>query len=68
MYQQASFAVDTALLCTGATVEAYTLSLQAAVNAVNSWTKKWNIKLNNSKSVHIDFTHKQIERKHFYYF
>ena len=65
-YYVASFADDTALLCTDDTVEASTSSLQAAVNAVNSWTKRWNIKLNNSKSVHIDFTHKQIERKHLF--
>ena len=65
-YYVASFADDTALLCTGDTVEESTTSLQTAVNAVSSWTKRWNLKLNNSKSVHIDFSHKQIERKHLF--
>ena len=56
-----------ALLCTGDTVEESTTSLQAAVNAVSCWTKIWNIKLHNSKSVHINFPfHKQIERKHLF--
>ena len=65
-YYAAAFADDTALLCTGDTVEESTTSLQSAVNAVSSWTKRWNLQLNNSKSVHIDFSHKQIERKHLF--
>jgi hypothetical protein len=30
------------------------------------WTKKWRIKLNESKSVHIDFTNKRITQRPIY--
>jgi len=40
-----------------------TEKLQAAITKVQSWTRKWRIKLNETKSVHIDFTNKRIEHK-----
>ena len=43
-----------------------TAKLQAAITKVQSWTRKWRIKLNETKSVHIDFTNKRIEHKPIY--
>jgi len=40
-----------------------TEKLQAAITKVQSWIRKWRIKLNETKSVHIDFTNKRIEHK-----
>ena len=40
--------------------------LQAAIAKVQSWTRKRRIKLNETKSVHIDFTNKRIEHKQIY--
>jgi hypothetical protein len=33
---------------------------------VQSWTRKWRIKLNEAKSVHVDFTNKRVEHKPIY--
>jgi hypothetical protein len=41
------------------TVESSTRKLQSAVNKVAIWTGKWRLKLNESKSIHIDFTNKE---------
>jgi hypothetical protein len=43
-----------------------TEKLQASITKVQSWTRKWRIKLNETKSVHIDFTNKRIEHKPIY--
>ena len=43
-----------------------TEKLQAAITKVQSWTRKWRIKLNETESVHIDFTNKRIEQKPIY--
>ena len=43
-----------------------TEKLQAAITKVQSWTRKWRIKLNETKSVHIDFINKCIEHKPIY--
>jgi predicted GIY-YIG superfamily endonuclease len=56
----ATFANDTAVVAIGETVDISTRRLQSAVNRVASWTRKWRIKLNESKSVHIDFTKNKI--------
>ena len=37
--------------------------LQNAVNLVYAWTIKWRIKLNTHKSVHDDFTDKNLQRQ-----
>jgi hypothetical protein len=37
--------------------------LQSAVNKVTIWTRKWRTKLNESKSVHIDFTNNKIKQQ-----
>jgi predicted GIY-YIG superfamily endonuclease len=34
-----------------------------AITEVQRWTRKWRIKLNKTKSVHIDFTNQHVEQK-----
>jgi hypothetical protein len=41
-------------------IESSTKKLQSAVNKFAIWTRKWRIKLNESISVHTDFTNKKI--------
>ena len=55
----ATFADDTAILAVGKSNEESTQSLQSAITEIYNWTKRWRIKLNESKSVHINFTNKQ---------
>jgi hypothetical protein len=58
-----TFADDTAVMAIGETVDISTRKLQSAVNKVASWTRKWRINLNESKSVHIDFTNNKIKQQ-----
>jgi len=60
------FADDTAIMATGDHNSESTEKLQAAVAKVQSWTRKWRIKLNETKSEHIDFTNKRNEHKPIY--
>lgn len=55
-----TFADDTAILAVGKTVEESTRVLQSAVNDVKQWTDRWHIKLNQTKSTHVNFTNKDI--------
>lgn len=55
----ATFADDTAIMATGVTHKEAAEKVQTAVNAITDWTKKWKIKLNESKSTHIDFTNQR---------
>jgi hypothetical protein len=59
----ATFADDIAVMAIGGSVENSTRKLQPAVNKVAIWTRKWRIKLNESKLVHIDFTNKKIRQQ-----
>jgi hypothetical protein len=59
----ATFADDTAVMAIGETVDISTRKVQSAVNKKAIWTRKWRIKLNESKSVHIDFTNNKIKQK-----
>jgi uncharacterized protein YpmS len=43
-----------------------TEKIQTAVTKVQRWIRTWRIKLNETKSVHIDFTNKRIEHKPIY--
>ena len=52
----ATFADDTAIMAVGESFEEATEKLQRAVDKVNNWTRKWLIKLNETKSVNVDFT------------
>jgi hypothetical protein len=54
----ATFADNTAVMAVGEIVDISTRKLQSAVNKVAIWTRKWRIKLNESKSVHTDLTNK----------
>lgn len=57
----ATFADDTAILSVAEDIEESTEKLQRAVNEVNTWTNHWLIKLNDTKSVHVNFTNKRIQ-------
>lgn len=57
----ATFADDTAILAVGEGTEETTELLQQAINEIDTWTKRWRIKLNESKSVHINFMNKKDE-------
>jgi hypothetical protein len=59
----ATFADDTAVMTLGGTVEISIRNLPSDVNKVAIWTRKWRIKLNESNSVHIDFTNKKIRQQ-----
>jgi hypothetical protein len=52
----ASFADDTAILATHEDPAIASMKLQATVNKIDDWTKKWRIKINQSKFTHITFT------------
>ena len=56
----ATFADDTAIMAFGNNNTESTQKLQAAITKVQSWTRKWRIKLNEAKSVHVDFTNKRV--------
>lgn len=55
----ATFADDTAVLAAGMNTAIATSNLQSALNQIVDWTKMWRIKLNESKSQHINFTLKK---------
>lgn len=55
----ATFADDTAIMAVGSTHKEAVEKVQAAVNTIFKWTNIWRIKLNESKSIHIDFTNKK---------
>ena len=59
----ATFADDTAIMAIGNNNTESSEKLQAAITKVQSWTRKWRIKLNEAKSVHADFTNKRVEHK-----
>jgi hypothetical protein len=54
---------DFCVMAVGESNENSTQKLQSALNKIAIWTKKWRIKLNESKSVHIDFTNKRITQR-----
>ena len=56
----ATFADDTALLAVDKTPEAVVEKLQNSCEKLVDWTKKWKIKLNETKSNHVNFTNKRI--------
>lgn len=56
----ATFADDTAILATGPDIAESTSKLQTANDCISNWCKTWKIKLNEAKSVHVNFTLKKI--------
>ena len=59
----ATFADDTAILSADENYEVSIRNLQKAVSLIESWTVKWALKLNELKSVHVDFTNKKLNHK-----
>lgn len=55
----ATFADETSILAIGINTRYATDKLQRAVNKIMDWAKRWRIKLNESKSQHINFTNRQ---------
>jgi hypothetical protein len=51
-----TFADDTAILATHEDPAIASMKLQATINMIDYWAKKWRIKLNQSKSKHITIT------------
>jgi hypothetical protein len=62
----ATYADDTAIMAIGSDNDESTIRLQSAINSIFAWTKKWKLKLNETKSVHVDFTNKNINYKPVY--
>lgn len=56
-----TFTDDTVILSVTSSNEKATDKLQTAVKQILSWTKKWRVKLNESKSSHINFTIEHFE-------
>ena len=52
-YLMATFADGTAILTTKKSAKDSNEALQTALDSINTWTKKWRIKLNHQKSVHV---------------
>ena len=65
-YISATFAEDTALLTIDNSAKESTEKLQLPINKMSAWTKKWGIKINNLKSIHVDFTNMQTDYKKVY--
>lgn len=59
----ATFADDTALMATGRNIFESTTKLQEANNSISNWCKLWKIKLNETKSVHVNFTLRRLENQ-----
>ena len=57
----ATFADDTCILSTGNDEIESTRKLQSSVDKIVAWTETWRIKLNEGKSVHVDFPNKSIK-------
>lgn len=55
----ATFADDTAVLTTCKDHVEAAKKLQISINKIKDWTKRWKIKLNETKSTHINFTNKR---------
>lgn len=56
----ATFADDTAILATAKTIEEATSKTQNSLSEMSAWIKKWRMRLNESKSVHMYFTNRNI--------
>ena len=52
----AAFADDTALIATGKDPDISRTKIQQATSKLIKWTKRWKIKLNELKSIYINFT------------
>lgn len=55
----ATFADDTAILAVGENNLASTQKLNESISKIHRWTAEWRITLNETKSVHVDFTNRK---------
>lgn len=58
-----TFADDTAILAVDNNIESSTRKLQNVINNIVDWTHSWRIKLNETKTTHVNFTYKNITTK-----
>uniref|UniRef100_A0A0A9YSX4 Putative RNA-directed DNA polymerase from transposon X-element n=2 Tax=Lygus hesperus TaxID=30085 RepID=A0A0A9YSX4_LYGHE len=56
----ATFADDTAILAVGNDNHESISKLRRSISRLQDWTAKWRIKMNEAKSVHVDFTNRRI--------
>ena len=56
----ATFADDIALIATGGSELISTRNVQSASETIYDWTLKWKIKLNEDKSVHVNYTNRRL--------
>jgi hypothetical protein len=54
-----TFAVDTAMLVVGYSSEQTTTKLQETCFRINDWSRLWRMRINENKSVHIDFAYRK---------
>lgn len=52
----ATYADDTALITSHESPDFASAAVQQAINKIEEWLKKWNIKVNADKSTHVTFT------------
>lgn len=57
----ATFADDTAVLSVGETNHVTIPKLRRYIKKLQDWTSKWRIKMNETKSVHVDFTNRKLD-------
>jgi len=57
----AMFADDTAILATSSNQQTATENVQASINHISNWTRKWKIKINKDKSMHVNYTLRKTE-------
>jgi hypothetical protein len=50
-----TFADDTAVLSRHANINVATANLQTHLNRLANWTRKWRLKINETKSTHVTF-------------
>ena len=51
-----TFADDTAVLSRHTNLDIATANLQAHLDSIEKWTRKWRLKINENKSTHVTFT------------
>jgi len=57
----AMFADDIAILATSSNQQIATENVQTSVNHISNWTRRWKIKINRDKSMHVNYTLRKTE-------
>jgi len=55
------FADDTAILATSSYQQTVTENVQTSINHISNWTRRWKIKINRDKSMHLNYTLRKTE-------